>query len=485
MKILYFDCFSGISGDMAMAALLDLGIDRDKFLKELGKLKLDGYEIVIRNTQKNGITGTDVQVVLNDGHAHGHTHDDTKGHAEGHSHGDTLGCTDGHSGDSSCSHVRQHSIEHAHEHNHGHPHDHDYAHSHEHSHGHLHGHSHEHAHEHDHEHPHEHSHISRNLKDIEELIDASELNQSVKEFSKKVFREIARAEAKVHNKDINEVHFHEVGAVDSIVDIVGVAICLDMLKVDKVFSSPLHDGHGFIECQHGTIPVPVPAVMEMLSGSGIPLISEDINTELVTPTGMGIIKCLASGFGSMPAMTVDKVGYGMGKRDTGRFNALRVVLGSVVDGGRVEDKNTEDEISVLETNIDDMSPEILGYVSELLLESGALDVFYTPVYMKKNRPAVMLTVLAEKGQESRMAELIMKETSTLGIRSRTTKRYCMQREMAVVETGYGEVGLKIATSGDIRKFAPEYEDCKRIAKKTGMPLREVYELVLRKASELL
>jgi pyridinium-3,5-bisthiocarboxylic acid mononucleotide nickel chelatase len=198
-------------------------------------------------------------------------------------------------------------------------------------------HEHEHKHHH-HSHAHvgenhnqSHSHMERNLRSIEELIDTSDLNQNVKDFSKLVFGEIARAEAKVHNKDINEVHFHEVGAIDSIVDIVGAAICIDLLGIKKVYSSPQHDGKGFIECQHGIIPVPVPAVMEMLKGSGIPIISEDINTELVTPTGMGIIKCLASNFGNMPAMIIDKVGYGLGKRETGRFNALRVAMGSLYE----------------------------------------------------------------------------------------------------------------------------------------------------------
>lgn len=202
---------------------------------------------------------------------------------------------------------------------------------------HDHGH---HSHNSDHSHSHSHGHHARNLRDIEALIDESGISQSVKDFSKKVFREIAAAEAKVHDKDIYEVHFHEVGAVDSIVDIVGTAICLDLLGVDRVYASKLHDGHGFIKCQHGTIPVPVPAVMEMLSGSGIPLIQTDINTELVTPTGMGIIKCLSSGFDSMPQMFIDRVGYGMGKRETGGFNALRIVMGTMP----ADDNDTPDKL---------------------------------------------------------------------------------------------------------------------------------------------
>ncbi|MCX8131066.1 MAG: nickel pincer cofactor biosynthesis protein LarC [Clostridia bacterium] len=434
MKVLYFDCFSGISGDMTLGALIDLGVDKELFKSELDKLNLSGYDIVIGNKSKNGIIGTDVDVIINEEY------------------------------EKLQERLKRHE-EHQHLHKHGHPHEH----SHEHGHHHKHGHS---------EDSHQHSHSARNLKSIETMIDWSDLNQNVKDFSKRVFREIAKAEAKVHNKDINEVHFHEVGAIDSIVDIVGAAICLDLLGIQRVHSSPLHDGHGFIECQHGIIPVPVPAVMEMLKNSDIPLVSEDVNTELVTPTGMGIIKCLSSGFGNMPAMTVEKVGYGMGKRETGRFNALRVVMGTLV-----ENKGSSDEITLLETNIDDMTPEALGYTAEALLEAGALDVFITPVYMKKSRPASILSVLVNEEKEEKFVDIILRETSTLGIRKSSVKRYCMDREMIEVETQYGKARVKIASGYGIRKAAPEYEDCKEIAKRTGLPLREVYELVMEKAGK--
>lgn len=427
MKVLYFDCFSGISGDMTLGALLDLGIDEKAFRDELDKLNLDGYEIVVSKKIINGIVGTDVNVILTD--------EDENSHNEQH-------------------------------HSHVHVHDDHSHHTHEHAHT-ANSHFHETA-------AHEHSHTARNLKDIEELINQSSLNPRVKDFSLKVFREIARAEAKVHHKEIHEVHFHEVGAVDSIVDIVGTAICLDLLGVEKVFSSLLHDGSGFIKCQHGIIPVPVPAVMEMLSGSKIPLISEDINTELVTPTGMGIIKCLSEGFGKMPAITVEKTGYGMGKRETGRFNALRVVAGNLL-----EDTHNEDEIVVLETNIDDTSPEILGYTLEKLMENGALDAFHTPIYMKKNRPSVMLTVLSSLETEDKLVDILMNETSTLGVRKTISKRYCMKREIVKVDTVHGQIRLKVATRGDVEKAAPEYDDCRKIAKKTGLSLREVYDIALK------
>ncbi len=397
MKLAYFDCFSGISGDMALGALLDLGVDQEAFRRELGKLGLGGYRIDIDTVVRHGIRGTDVNVIV----------EEEKGD---HHH---------------------HSGEDQHQHHHG-----------------------------------------RNLRDIELIIDTSALNTKVKELSKKVFREIARAEAKVHNKSIDEVHFREAGTLDSIVDVVGTLICLDLLGVDRVVSSPLHDGKGFVKSRHGIIPVPVPAVLEMLSGSGIPFIQEDIDTELVTPTGMGLIKCLAQDFGAMPAMIIDRVGYGMGKRDTGRLNALRVVL------GRLQERNwLMEELMMLETNLDDMSPEVLGYTFERLMEAGALDVYYTPVYMKKNRPAVMLTVLCKQEDEKRLVDILMRETSTLGVRRSGLQRYRLDREIVKVSTRFGEVRVKVASAGDVKKLAPEYEDVRSIAVKSGIPLSEVYSVV--------
>jgi len=264
-----------------------------------------------------------------------------------------------------------------------------------------------------------------------------------------------------------------VGAVDSIVDIVGTAICIDLLGVKKVFSSALHDGKGFVECQHGILPVPVPAVLEMLTDGKIPLVIEDVQAELITPTGMGIIKCLASDFGNMPAMIVNRIGYGMGKRDTGRLNALRVIMGDLFG-----EDNMLEEIAVLETNIDNMSPEALGFTMEILFENGALDVFYTPIFMKKNRPAVILTVIAEKEHEQKLTNIILKQTSTLGVRCSTAKRYCMDRKIVKVETQHGEVRVKVASRGGFSKYSPEYEDCREIAKRTGLPIMNVYNDVI-------
>lgn len=438
MRVLYFDCFSGISGDMVLGALIDLGVNEQDFKRELGRLNLSGYDIVIEKKVKNSITVTDVDVILNEDFCSAHSQTNEHDHNHHNEH-------------------QNHYQNHNHNHNHN-----------EHQH-------HDHGREHNHnEHEHEHNHNARNLKDIEMLIDSSDLKNNVKDFSKKVFREIALAEAKVHNKTVDEVHFHEVGAVDSIVDIVGTAICLDMLEIDKVYSSPLHDGTGFIECRHGRLPVPVPAVMEMLTNSNIPYIVEDINTELVTPTGIGIIKCLAQSFGNMPVIMISKVGYGGGKRDTGRLNALRCVMGTMTE------TDTKDEIVVLETNIDDMSAEMLGFVMDKLFELGALDVFYTPVYMKKNRPAVVLTVLCKKDKEQVVIDTILKETTTLGIRKTVTERYKMDREIVIVNTEYGEVRVKVSKLGEFKKFAPEYEDCREIALNKNIPLWKVYNSVNEK-----
>ena len=448
MRVLYLDCFSGISGDMTLGALLDLGLDSNLFLTELSKLKVDGYHVEIKKVVKSGITGTDVNVVLDDEHSHEHDHSHEHGH----------------------SHEHDHSHEHGHSHEHDHSHEH--GHSHEHEHSHEHGHSHEHEHSHEHGHSREHEH-HRNLKDIEQIISQSDLRPRVKALATKIFREIAKAEAKVHNKTMNEVHFHEVGAIDSIVDIVGAAICIDMLGVEKVYASELHEGKGFVKCAHGILPVPVPAVLEMLVDSNIPLVTENIPYELVTPTGIGILKSIASTYGKMPAMVIERTGYGMGKRETGRLNALRAVVGKLYE----QDMIPNEDISILETNIDNMSSEVLGYTMEKLLENGALDVFYTPIYMKKNRPAVMLTTLCKAGEEKKFSDIIFKETSTLGIRYNKMSRFCMNRDIINVDTALGAVRVKVSNIGDIKKYAPEYEDCRTIAKNTGLPLNKVYEIV--------
>ena len=410
MEILYFDCFSGISGDMTLGAFIDLGVNRDSLLTELGKLNLTGYEIKISKKTSYGLAGTDVEVILQEQHEH----------------------------DTDLATGRRHG---------------------------------------------------RSLRDIEGLLASSGLNERVRKLSREVFREIARAEAKVHNKLPEEVHFHEVGAVDSIVDIVGAAICLDLLGWPWVYASPLHEGQGFIQCRHGLLPVPVPAVMAMLEDSQtpIPVITEEVQTELVTPTGLGLLKCLTSSFGPMPAMTVRKVGYGLGKRETGRFNALRLVQGalwdektSVLSSEEVSlEKVSLEKVVVLETNVDDMSGEMVGYLTERLLELGALDVYHTPIYMKKNRPGVMLSVLVRKNDEKGLVACLFNESSTLGVRRRQTERYCLDRHVETVDIGIGTVKVKVAAFAGNKKISPEYEDCRRLALSAGLPLREVYQKAIK------
>ena len=439
MNILYFDCFSGISGDMTLGALIDLGADLKLLLEELKKLNLTGYKIKVSKKSSYGLAGADVEVILDD-QCDGTTQET-----------DPPGLED-------------------HRQDHGQSYDHGHGEHQRHSRHHVHG--------------EEHSHRERNLSDIENLLQASGLSPWVKETSKGIFREIALAEAKVHGSSVEEVHFHEVGAVDSLVDIVGSVVCLELLGKPKVYASPLHEGRGFIYCRHGRLPVPVPAVMAMLSDSPVPIpvITEDVQTELVTPTGLGLLKYLSADYGPMPPITVKKVGYGLGKRDIGRFNALRLVIGSSWakenTGSALEPGLCTEKIVLLETNIDDMSGEIAGYLMERLLELEALDVFYTPVYMKKNRPGIMLSVLATADKEKQLAACLFAESTTLGVRRHLIDRYCLERRSEILDIGIGTVRVKVAEIEGGKKIAPEYDDCRKLAQTTGLPLREIYQMVL-------
>lgn len=407
-RILYFDCFSGISGDMTLGALIDLGLDPEVVRKEIEKIGISGYNFSVQRTQKYGISGMDVTVALHD-------------HEE-----------------------------------------------------------------------------ERNLTEISQIIFSSRITDKAKDMTLSIFKEIAMAEAAVHGKDINEVHFHEIGAVDSIVDIAGVAICLDMLGISKIVCSPLHEGKGFVECRHGVLPIPVPAVAQMLKGSGITLITEDIEAELVTPTGIGIIKALAEGSSPMPQMTIEKVGYGFGKRDTGRLNALRIFMGSLTEKGeaiiRIDAEPTPKReiglesmssatpgtIAVLEANIDDMTGEMLGYAMERLFEAGALDVFFTPIQMKKNRPATKLTVLSALSEKNKIVDALIRETSTFGIRIHEAERVVMNRKTETLETKFGPIKIKKGDLGEIEKSAPEYEDCARLAREHNVPIVQIFELAKNK-----
>ena len=408
MKTLYFDCSSGISGNMTLAALTEIIGDENYLIEELKKLNIDGYKIEISKKVKNGITGTHVDVILEHQHEHSHVHEE-----------------------------------------------HDHHHEHE-----------EHSHEHNHEHHHHHEH--RNLHDVCEIIDNSDIDEESKDLAKRIFMRVAKAESKVHNKPLDEVHFHEVGAIDSIVDIVGTAILINKIHPDKIISSVVNDGHGFIECAHGTMAVPVPATSEIFANSNVKFRQIDIDTELVTPTGAAIIAELSSEFTTLPAMKIQKIGWGAGTKDLKIPNVLKVYY------GEMQEENQK--IVVMETNIDDCSGEILGYTEELLFENGALDVFYTPIFMKKSRPAYRLTVVCKEPDIQKLQNIIFKETTTIGIRYRYEYRTELEREQIAIDTKYGTLKAKKVVNNGETYIYPEYESMKELAKKNDIPLKELYNL---------
>ncbi|MDR2773782.1 MAG: nickel pincer cofactor biosynthesis protein LarC [Tannerella sp.] len=404
MNILYFDCFAGISGDMTLSALLDLGINPERLTGELNKLHLAGWELRLSEVSKHGIYARHVDVIVEE-KAHTHHHGGL--------------------------HLFHH-------------------------------------------HAHAHSHVHRTMADIARIIDESGIPAGAKELAKRIFMRLAVAEAKIHGSTPDKVHFHEVGAVDSIIDIVGTAICIGLLAPDKICASVLHDGHGFVECRHGTIPVPVPAVTEVLAARGAAFKQLDIEGELTTPTGAAIIAELAESFGPMPEMKIIKTGYGSGTKELPTIpNLLRIVQGEAVAGKKQE----EDTVTVIETNIDDTTPEILGYVMERLLEAGAYDVFFSPVYMKKCRPATWLHVLCNGADIPVMERILFTETSTIGLRKYRVERTCLPRKAVTVSTPYGEIKAKETFYGDGTRISLEYEDARRIAGEKGISLQDVYKAV--------
>lgn len=414
MKALYFDCFSGISGDMCLGALLDLGVvDAEAFVRQMSKLGLNEYTLNITKTKKHNFSATDVDVMV-------HNHEGCGGHGDGHAE----------------------------------------------EHGHC---------------PHSHAH-GRGLSDIFSIIDRSGISARAKKMAKDIFFVIARAEAKVHQQSIDQVHFHEVGAVDSIVDIVGTAVLIDMLGVERIFCSELSEGRGFVRCQHGLIPVPVPATAQILAEVGAPVKRVDIQTELVTPTGAGIVAALASGFGEMPRLAGAKIGYGAGKKDLATPNLLRVYYGELKNdvckgpgrGAASRVCTNEDTVVVIETNIDDMTAQNAGFVMEELFCKGALDVFFTPIVMKKNRPALKLSVLCAPGKGADMEDIIFTHTSTIGIRKYMASRCILEREVLQVDTEWGKIDVKASYYGNLVKYMPEYESVAKAARAQGVSFDRVY-----------
>lgn len=378
MKTAYFDCFSGISGDMILGALIDAGLDIRELESELGKLKISGYKIRAEKTARKGIAGTKFSVDV----------------------------------------IEQN--------------------------------------------------VDRKLKDIVEIIDRSDLDDDIKDLSKQTFKDLATVEAKIHGKSIEEIHLHEVTGLDSIIDVVGSFIGIKKLGIEATYSSKVHVGTGFLECRHGVLPVPAPATLAMLKG--IPIYSRGIEAELATPTGVCLLKTLSRGFGNMPEMRVEKVGYGAGSRELEIPNLLRVYVGETD-----RDEYEKDEVILVETNVDDMTPELLAYASEILLKQGALDVFMTPILMKKNRPGTMLSVLTTRDKLDEVLLTFFAEVTTLGVRIHSLERKKLSRKVISVKTRFGEIRVKIGKIGNqIKNIAPEYESCREIALKQRIPLKDVY-----------
>jgi len=385
----YFDCFSGISGDMTLGALIDLGTPVEWLQNELSRLPLNGFNLTVTPVMRNGIRATFVSVEIEDA-----------GH-------------------------------------------------------------------------------SRDYKKIKSLLEDCPLSDAVKSRSLIIFERLARAEAGIHGCSPDEVHFHEVGGVDAIIDIVGTALCLEKLGINQVISSRIPMGSGFVDCQHGKLPVPAPATIEILKDATV--YGADVACELVTPTGAAIITSLTESFGPLPQMRVKKIGYGAGQRELLDIpNLLRVIAGT--PAGSTDELQT-DEIIILETCIDDMNPELFGYIMERLFADGALDVYWIPVHMKKNRPGTLMQVLCEKEGKDRLIQRLLSETTSLGVRYYKAARKLLAREQLTIRTSFGEIQVKRVKDPDGReRLVPEYEVCREIALKRDLPLRVVYDTIAKEAA---
>ncbi|HXT41341.1 MAG TPA: nickel pincer cofactor biosynthesis protein LarC [Candidatus Angelobacter sp.] len=538
MKTLYLDIFSGISGDMFVGAMIDLGVDPRALERELAKLRLDGWHLHVDHGQKMGIAGTKFDVHVAGEHSHEHTHADgtTHSHARGHEHDPDHGPHGGPLVKTSFGKAelsvfetnvpprfrlyffdstgkplapvaaknvtvetirpkkrrqlfqfkRQGAWLEATEEL---PEPHEFtavlrlklgsgtekcetefieAHHH-----HTHNAGHEEAHAH-----------GRNFAQIKELIQHAGLSAWVKQKSIAVFHRIAVAEGKIHGLPPEQVHFHEVGAVDSIVDIVGACIALEQLGKPRVSAAPVVEGSGFINCAHGRFPLPAPATLEILGARGVGVTQCDEAHELVTPTGAALLAEFAENFAPMQGLVATKIGYGLGTRDNQtRPNVLRAVLGETTSASsKVTNDWDTNTVAVIETNLDDINAEILGHFVEKAFAEGALDVFHTPVQMKKNRPGVLLTVLCAPADADRFSELMLRETSAFGVRRHAAERRKLKREFVEVKTEFGEVIVKVGKlNGKVVQTSPEYESCRKLAKQAGVPLKQVYEAATKTA----
>jgi uncharacterized protein (TIGR00299 family) protein len=422
MRIGYLECFAGISGDMLLGALVDAGVSAELLRQAVSTLAV-GAELDIHSVDRSGIRSTKVDVRV----------DGKLAEAADHHHHD-----------------------HAHDHSHGHN---EHEHSDEHSHSHVHSHG-------------------RSWRQIRELIVQATLREDAKALALRTFELLAHAEAKIHGLPVDDVHFHEVGAVDTIVDIVCGAVGLCSLKVDRWHASPINVGGGFVDCAHGQFPVPAPATAEVLKG--IPTYAAGPKKELTTPTGAALLRALGCSFGEAPGMVTETIGYGAGTWNPERFpNVLRLTIGESTAA-----EGNQDRVTVLECAIDDATPQVLAYAMELALENGALDAMASPVTMKKGRLGTLLTVLAKPKDAAAIEGLLFRETTTLGIRRRSDERLILDRSFVTVETALGRIRVKVASlDGEQRNAMPEYEDCRRAAREHGVPLKLVIEAALAAFAE--
>jgi len=395
MKIAYFDCFAGISGDMIIGALLDAGLKIEILKKELKKLGLSGYQLEVNKVTKKGISASQFKVKIRE-----------KG-------------------------------------------------------------------------------VERRFKDILNIIEKSSLAKEIKDEVKKIFFRLAKVESKIHQKDMDKIHFHEIGGLDSIIDITSAVIGIKASGINEIYTSALPLGKGFVECAHGILPLPAPATLELLKD--IPTYSGGIESEMVTPTGAAIISTLTKGFGERPLMKIEKIGYGAGEKEFPIPNLLRISIGEkILKDKDLGDDYISDKAILIETNIDDMNPEFYDYIMDKLFSRGALDIFLIPIQMKKNRPAHILNIMVYEQNLKEVLEILFTESTTLGVRFREVKRLRLSQQNFMAETKYGKIKVKVGIfKGNIKNVAPEYEDCKKMAKRHQVPLKEIYEEAKRVASNKL
>lgn len=465
MKTLYIECAMGAAGDMLTAALLDLlsPEEQQAFLEQMNRL-LPGVQVKATPAQKCGVQGLHVQVLVNGEEEHSHDHGPV--HPEVHP--------------APAVHEHVHDCEHHHDHEHSHEHDHEHDHHHEHNHDHHeHEHPHDHVHEHGHDHPHEHEHghghhHHATMTWVEHTIQETSLPPEVKEQALQVYHAIAQAESAAHGCPVDQVHFHEVGALDAVADVTAVCLLLHILAPEKIIASPVHLGSGQVRCAHGILPVPAPATAYILQG--VPAYTGTIRGELCTPTGAALLKTFAQSFGPMPVMVTEKVGIGVGSKDFEAANILRVFWGTDAE----QEQTKKDQIVELRCNLDDMTGEAIGYVCELLLEEGALDVYTAPIQMKKSRPAVLLCCLCHPSEQDKLTQLMLRHTTTWGVRASAMGRSVLATRIVPVKTKYGMIRIKQGTGYGVKKCKVEYGDMAAAAARAGVELARV-ERAARKA----